>query len=165
VSSVVFVHGAGVREPYYSELLVEVRRGFATGRPDITVVPCSWGEHFGARLNAAGSSLPGVENGSVVPTATDGVEAIRDAGSDIRVWQALDIDPLLELRLLSWDNGRGGPRPPDTGALAKRLRALPGDVELAEELRGLGLTKAFESAVPFQTGPYRSTEVISMTFR
>ncbi|NEO65758.1 MAG: hypothetical protein F6J98_37330, partial [Moorea sp. SIO4G2] len=58
MTTLVFVHGTGVRQAAYEQTF-KIVEGFVTEqRPDITVVPCCWGGEFGSKLNAKGASIP-----------------------------------------------------------------------------------------------------------
>lgn len=93
VTSVVFVHGTGVRAASYDRTFERVRRGLARGRPDVRTVPCFWGADHGASLALGGASLP-------VRTKDRGL-AVDDVPADddpLSLWALLDADPLAELR-------------------------------------------------------------------
>ncbi|MFD8013354.1 hypothetical protein ACFV5C_24195, partial [Streptomyces sp. NPDC059762] len=104
MTTVLLVHGTGVREPGYSEGLERVRAGLGPARPDVTVTPCYWGGRAGSALRSGGLSVPGYGTGRDVadPGArgTDG-----GADEDVELWGLLYLDPLLELRLLAAESG------------------------------------------------------------
>ncbi|GAV44333.1 hypothetical protein [Streptomyces acidiscabies] len=110
MTSVVLVHGTGVREDGYASLFTLVSRQLAELERDLTPVPCFWGEEHGARLHLDGASLP-----------TRPREDIRLAS-----WGLLDADPLAELRLLAEEDER------DTDAYVP-----PRDLTPVEELAPL----------------------------
>jgi hypothetical protein len=87
MSTVVYVHGTGVREPRYSAGLERVTRLITGVRGDVCVVGCYWGERFGARLAAGGASVPDV-----------GRSRGTDQADEVAAWWLLYADPLIELR-------------------------------------------------------------------
>ncbi|MEU9124179.1 hypothetical protein AB0C96_30705 [Streptomyces sp. NPDC048506] len=97
MTSVVLVHGTGVRAPSYDKTFDRVSRGLAGVRPDVRTVPCFWGDAHGASLALDGASLPlrakdrgwGGEDAWDVPPAED---------DPLAVWALLEADPLAELR-------------------------------------------------------------------
>ncbi|MFJ2174043.1 hypothetical protein ACIOHE_14165 [Streptomyces sp. NPDC087851] len=89
MTSVVFVHGTGVREKAYERRFARVSRAFARVRPDIRVVRCFWGDAHGARLGLGGVSLPvrGKDRGF----------GADDTDDPLALWSLLEADPLAEL--------------------------------------------------------------------
>ncbi len=90
VTSVVFVHGIGVRQPSYDKTFERVTRGFARVRPDVRTVRCFWAEPHGARLGMDGASIP-------ARTADRGIGAAGPDDDPPAVWAVLQADPLAEL--------------------------------------------------------------------
>ncbi|WP_432838832.1 hypothetical protein [Dactylosporangium sp. CA-092794] len=90
MTSLVFVHGTGVRITSFEKTLALVTTGVRSRAP---VVPCYWGEPHGARLRLGGASIP------------DGVRhrGAGDEPDEVELWHLLELDPLLELRLLAGD--------------------------------------------------------------
>jgi hypothetical protein len=94
VTTVLFVHGTGVRRGYDDELRL-VTQHLQRRLPDITVAACHWAaEAVGLRadLHAEGVSIP------------SGRFARGDEGEEdevIQLWAALYADPLYELRALA----------------------------------------------------------------
>ena len=70
-ATVVFVHGTGVRGGHYVAEFDRVRSNIVGRRPDITVLPCRWGDQLGAQMHASGASVP-VEAGALreLPNST-----------------------------------------------------------------------------------------------
>ncbi|GAA2324395.1 hypothetical protein SVIO_041060 [Streptomyces violaceusniger] len=93
VTSVVFVHGTGVRAKSYEKSLARVVSGLGRVRAEIRVARCFWGEEHGASLGLGGASLP-------VRTKNRGVgdDGALDEDDPLAVWALLEADPLAELR-------------------------------------------------------------------
>lgn len=129
MTSVVFVHGTGVREDSYRKSYNRVARGLKRIRPDIRLVPCYWGDHHGAYLAFDGACFPEQDQDRALPTV--------DADDPLAVWALLERDPFAELELLADSAGEdddGGFVPGRTDpwdALANRLRTLT-EAALAE---------------------------------
>ncbi|MFI0778113.1 hypothetical protein [Streptomyces sp. NPDC021212] len=131
MTSVVFVHGTGVRATAYEKSLARVMSGLGRVRADIRVVRCFWGEHHGASLGLGGASVP-------VRAKSRGVggDDLLDEDDPLAVWALLEVDPLAELREFAEvaKARRGG------GA---RAGFAPGRQDpwqaVADRVRGLGL--------------------------
>ncbi|MFD4372129.1 hypothetical protein [Streptomyces sp. NPDC058486] len=150
MTTVLFVHGTGVREPGYSESLERVRAGLRQTRPDVTVTPCYWGGTVGSALRSGGLSVPGY--GTVRDAAgPDGPVTDGGADEDVELWGLLYLDPLLELRLLAADPAGAGELAPGAvppgEALAAAALALGRDAGLRELLDAAGIGEEFASAV------------------
>ncbi|MBC7268458.1 MAG: hypothetical protein H5T76_07000, partial [Streptomyces sp.] len=50
MTSVLFIHGTGVRAPDYAAALRTVRAGLGRIRPDVAVAECDWGSALGSYL-------------------------------------------------------------------------------------------------------------------
>ncbi|MFI0236011.1 hypothetical protein [Streptomyces sp. NPDC016845] len=94
MTSVLFIHGTGVRAPGYAEALRAVRAGLAGVRPDVTVAECDWGSALGSYLRADGASIPGY-----VPQ--DPARAPRPHDEERARWALLYVDPAAELHLFA----------------------------------------------------------------
>ena len=57
MSTAIFVHGTGVREPAFSKLFGRIQSQLRSRRPDLAVEPCYWGEAEGARLYCPSRAL------------------------------------------------------------------------------------------------------------
>ncbi|MFF8408372.1 hypothetical protein [Streptomyces omiyaensis] len=144
MTTVLFVHGTGVREPGYGASLERVREGFAAVRPDVVVAPCYWGGEAGSTLGSHGLSIPGYGSGRAVPSP-------EPDARDVEFWGLLYLDPLLELRLLASGSGprtelAPGARPAGE-ALASAALALAGDDVLRGLLDAAGIGGEFAAAV------------------
>ncbi|MEV8531917.1 hypothetical protein [Streptomyces sp. NPDC051211] len=91
MTAVVFVHGTGVRETGFSELIRRFGEGLSGSISGHTVVPYYWGTEHGARLAADGASLPAETDGASRSTPEP------DLDEETRLWELLYRDPLGEL--------------------------------------------------------------------
>ena len=94
MTTVIFVHGTSVREPKFSETFEIIKNQLQKELPDLKVIPCSWGNSLGAKLNADGASIPLYDE-------TKNSEGKNLIDEKIIRWQQLYQDPSYELRLLS----------------------------------------------------------------
>lgn len=146
MTTVLFVHGTGVREPGFTGTLELVREGLRPLRPEVAVTPCYWGESAGSALRSNGASVPGYGTGRGLPGAeADGLD------EDVEFWGLLYLDPLLELRLLTSESAARtelapGAVPPGE-ALSSAAQSLTGDARLRELLDSAGIGEDFPAAV------------------
>ncbi|MFE6228029.1 MULTISPECIES: hypothetical protein [unclassified Streptomyces] len=147
MTTVLFVHGTGVREPGYSESLERVRDGLRASRPEVTVTPCYWGGRAGSALRSGGLSVPGYGTGRdlTAPGAGGGAE-----DEEVELWGLLYLDPLLELRLLAAESGgrtelAPGALPPGE-ALSAAALSLGADAPLRDLLDAAGIGAEFTAA-------------------
>ncbi|GLV75164.1 hypothetical protein ACH4VS_10070 [Streptomyces hygroscopicus] len=93
MTSVVFVHGTGVRAKSYEKSFARVVNGLGRVRAEVRVVRCLWGEEHGASLGLDGASVP-------VRSKNRGVGGgeLLDEDDPLAVWALLEVDPLAELR-------------------------------------------------------------------
>ncbi|AZQ32313.1 hypothetical protein EJ357_01615 [Streptomyces cyaneochromogenes] len=101
MTSVVLVHGTGVREDGYTALFDRVSGHLSKLNRDLTLVRCFWGEEHGARLNRDGSSLPARPDKADARAPAPLTEDMRLAS-----WALLDADPFAELYLLAEEDER-----------------------------------------------------------
>ncbi len=145
MTAVLFVHGTGGREPLFSETLHTIERAIHRVRPDIQVMPCSWGEMYGARLHDNGASIPFYDTTRSLTSTLVEEEAL-----EIALWEQLYKDPLYELRLLSLMSGDvtryvpGQLRPGDI--LDERVRSLKPSNTLQAKLHEAGIATIFDQA-------------------
>ncbi|MFF7649184.1 hypothetical protein ACFZCY_04880 [Streptomyces sp. NPDC007983] len=97
MTSVVFVHGTGVRAKPYDKSLARVVKGLGRVRPDVRVVRCFWGEEHGASLGLGGASVPPRAKSRGVG-GDDLPGQVLDEDDPLAVWALLEVDPLAELR-------------------------------------------------------------------
>jgi hypothetical protein len=142
MSTVIFVHGTGVREPAFSKLFGRVRSELHSRRPELAVEPCYWGGEEGAQLWHGGASVPAYD------TTRDIVPGPGD--EELALWDLLYQDPLWELQTLAMAGPAGGELPPGQvppgDRLDARVQALEPSAELAAALAVAGLIDTFGSA-------------------
>jgi hypothetical protein len=130
MTTVIFVHGTGVREPAFTRLFDFVRRTLLDRLDRIEVMPCYWGGEAGARLWHQGRSVPDHDTTRTIDPETSIEEAL---------WSVLYQDPLWELRVLASDEGVGR-----NEFIPGRL--LPGE-EFDEMVRGLEVSDKLADAL------------------
>jgi len=86
MTTVLFIHGTGVRQKDYDSSLEQVETGLSGWSDKLQVVPCYWG-HLGAELFLDGASIPEY----TIPPDDEMI---------LTIWRNLYQDPLYELRLL-----------------------------------------------------------------
>jgi hypothetical protein len=145
MTTVIFVHGTGVREEAYEESFGKVAS--ALGRlAGMSLKRCYWG-HLGSELRAGGASVP--EYDSTRALDSDAA-AVTDDEYLVALWGILYEDPLYELRVLAVRGGEASDWVPGQlspgAALAQRgqvFEITPGPRSLLE--RG-GIFQEFERA-------------------
>jgi hypothetical protein len=95
MTSVVFVHGTGTREPAYTNTFNRIERKLQGVFPQVKAVPCYWGGELGARLHHDGASIPLYDS----TRATESL--LEEEDYEIALWEQLYRDPLYELRILA----------------------------------------------------------------
>ncbi|MEV4499185.1 alpha/beta fold hydrolase [Micromonospora arborensis] len=92
MTTLIFVHGTGVREKRYVEQYELIRTQAVVHWGDIDTRPCLWGDKLGVRIDAAAAAVPDYDlaGGSRLP-----IDGWRDER-----WILLEADPLYELRLI-----------------------------------------------------------------
>lgn len=156
VTTVLFVHGTGVRRVAYDASIKRFAAKLAAVRPDVVVARCYWGDDCGAKLNLRGVSIPtGDSTRALGPVASE----VQDT---IALWGLLYDDPLAELRLLSTSDTQPARElppnaPPPGRKLAADTRALAVDPTVAPLLSAAGLDAVFAAAVDtvLDSGPGR----------
>jgi hypothetical protein len=139
-TTLLFIHGTGVRQQAFDAALDIIRGEAAAELPGVTVRPCFWGERFGVRFHHGGRSIPDYD------TARGIVDA-EPADYEVTLWARLLEDPYFELRLrLFADVGAA-----ETGGPVPGSRALPGE-ELLADVEML----ARESPSPIRLAPLQS---------
>ncbi|MEU2253354.1 hypothetical protein [Nocardia xishanensis] len=142
MTTVLFVHGTGVRQTSYERRFDDVRAGIAAIRPRWSVRRCYWGDEHGARLHADGVTIPTVSARALG-------EPVEEPS--IVLWWALERDPFFELRILAEQDSVRSPFLPSSGVdgeqhLVGAARALP-DAALTALLTEVGLAHGFSDAV------------------
>ncbi|NER96139.1 MAG: hypothetical protein F6J86_20230, partial [Symploca sp. SIO1B1] len=142
MTTVVFIHGTGVRQPQYGQTLRQIEQKLQEQRPDVQIAPCFWGEDFGAKLHSQGASIPLFDT-----TLALGEE---EEEPELVLWEQLYRNPLYELQLLSV-------KPRDEGdtnffeespgeQLQSRLESLILSESLQAKLEEAGIAEVFDSA-------------------
>lgn len=145
MSTVVVVHGTGVRGAGSHALVDLVRARISAVRPEVAVIGCHWGDAAGARLHAGGISVPDYD-------ATRGLPAADMDGLDeVALWGLLYHDPLIELRVVAGALGNPGElaphEVPPAERVAQRLRILIRDRDVLDRIEAAGLAATVPSAV------------------
>ncbi|MBD2517636.1 alpha/beta hydrolase [Nostoc sp. FACHB-973] len=139
MTTVIFVHGTGIREREYNETFEIIEQKIHAQRPDIKVAPCLWGA-LGARFNENRASVP-LEDATLALSQGE-----EDA--DIVLWGQLYRDCLYELRLLSLKpikpRNPFGEKPGDI--LQSRVASLTPTSELEAKLQEAGIAEVFAEA-------------------
>ncbi|MEV5105906.1 hypothetical protein ACFQ7G_12225 [Streptomyces massasporeus] len=151
MTTVVFVHGTGVREPGFTALVGRVTAGLAAQRDGLQVVPYCWGAAHGAMLAAGGASLP--PRSGTTRALGEGPGG-PDVADETAAWAVLYADPYAELALAAAGSGPVVERPPGCEPPQQRARALlsavaaQGDVLAAEWGPGLAVAATDLAAHP-----------------
>lgn len=139
MTTVIFVHGTGIREREYNETFEVIEQKIHAQRPDIKVAPCLWGA-LGAKFNENRASVP-LEDATLALSPGE-----EDA--EIVLWEQLYRDPLYELRLFSLlpiESGNPfGEQPGDI--LQSRVASFTLTSELEANLQEAGIAEVFEEA-------------------
>lgn len=104
MTSILFIHGIGVRGSGLKAYLDPLRRGLQQIRPEMPVQALAWGDAVGGELLAGGISIPQGHPLQLVRTAiadstTSETESSRDP--QIQLWEILDSSPLMEIAALT----------------------------------------------------------------
>ncbi len=86
MTTVLFVHGTGVRQPGYDRALARFTVKLAKVRPASSVKACFWGAEHGARLNCDGVSIPSTG------TTGRGIDVEADREIAVALWGLLERD-------------------------------------------------------------------------
>ncbi|WP_298910761.1 hypothetical protein [uncultured Nostoc sp.] len=139
MTTVIFVHGTGIREREYNDTFKIIEQKIHAQRPDIKVAPCLWGA-LGAKFNDNRASVP-LEDATLALSQPE-----EDA--DIVLWGQLYRDPLYELWLLSLkpikSGNAFGKKPRDI--LQSRVASLTPTSQLEAKLQEAGIAEVFEQA-------------------
>ncbi|MEH2465911.1 hypothetical protein [Nostoc sp.] len=150
MTTVIFVHGTGIREREYNDIFEIIEQKIHAQRPDIKVAPCLWGA-LGANFNDNRASVP-LEDATLALSQPE-----EDA--DIVLWGQLYRDPLYELRLLSLkpikSGNAFGKKPRDI--LQSRVASLTPTSQLEAKLQEAGIAEVFEQAreAVIRSEPYK----------
>ncbi|MFF2731666.1 hypothetical protein ACFVS9_27630 [Streptomyces sp. NPDC058008] len=140
MTTVVFTHGTGVREPHLGTLLARIAAGLRDTAPGVAVLAYDWGGRYGARLAADGASIP-AGPGTGTSRSAEGPHGPDETDE----WARLYEDPSAELVTAA---AGAGPRvtPPGAAFPDERprslLRALAAEGEPRADALGPGLPEA-----------------------
>ncbi|MCX4965890.1 hypothetical protein OHA98_13780 [Streptomyces sp. NBC_00654] len=119
MTTVLFIHGTGVREPHLTGLLDRIARGLGTAAPGVPLAAYRWGERYGAALAAGGASIPsGPGTGTHRSAGGPG-----DPEDGTEAWARLYEDPTAELALAA-AGAAARVTPPGAAFPDERPRAL-----------------------------------------
>ena len=143
MTTVLFVHGTGVRNPGYEETFKLIEQKLQAARPDLKVERCLWGDSLETKLNAKGASIP-------LYDATLALDEGEKEEYSIVLWEQLYCDPFYELRVLSLkpvDESNGNPFGEQPGdELHARVERLSPSPELQTKLEQAGIASVFDEA-------------------
>jgi hypothetical protein len=149
MTTLVFVHGTGVRQPAYDAAFDRFAQRIIKIRSAYAVAQCYWGGSHGSRLNAAGVSIPSGKSHRGLGYPLLGSATDEDA--QVALWGLLERDPMFELRLLSAGNAAPQGLPPNAAPpgreLAAAARRLPASATVASQAAIAGLDGVFPDAV------------------
>lgn len=141
MTTVLFIHGTGVREPGFTRTLDRINAGLAKVRPGLHAQPCYWG-HKGAELAEIGAAFY-FDKARLKSDRGDGPGDLNEE-RQVALWDRLADDPFYEIRMRQFKKPpRGKPGP----SLKDRVLALLASDDLAAEVKSLGMASAFEAAV------------------
>src|SRR5437868_11652021 len=101
MSSIVFVHGTGVREKSYRKTFAMIQKRVSRHAPGCNLVECLWGDEFGVKLHLSGKSIPNYTG-----------KVSEDGNDKVLGWWTLYQDPYCELRSLAAEGGANQLAPP-----------------------------------------------------
>ncbi|MFG2410139.1 hypothetical protein [Streptomyces goshikiensis] len=155
MTTALFIHGTGVREPGFSDLYGRFTAGLREFAPDVRTASCYWGGELGARLGAGGLSVPytGGRSRGGPDGAAEAIGTADGPADGTELWADLYRDPLAELAAAAGsgaDSGPGGRAELPLGAAlpAERPRALLAalDGHVGDIARGAGLPAPYLAA-------------------
>ncbi len=152
MTTVIFIHGTGVREKDYLATFQQIEKVFGERKPDVKLVPCLWGEPLGTKLNAKGLSIP---------FDSQHINQVnKEEDENIKLWEALYKDPLYEIRIL------GFREPPEQSVLfgetpsekiESNLERLITSTEVQAKMEAFGVGEVFDSACQMITASDSNT--------
>ncbi|WP_030167929.1 MULTISPECIES: hypothetical protein [Actinomycetes] len=150
MTTIVFVHGTGVRGTGYSRVLESFQKNISVRAANVEVVPCEWGRHLGTSFAFGGASIPGRDDHRLAQRRVD-TEPDADTAARFAVLTAYPLHDLQFLALLTM-NRTGSPlMPPGVPAfpeeITAKLLALPGTGTLVRELNDRVLLPHFMVAL------------------
>lgn len=154
MTTVIFIHGISVREPQFSQTFKHIKAEFQNRLPQLRVIPCSWGDALGAKLNAHGASIP-------LYDTTRNSQDVPEKDENILRWNQLYQDSLYELRLLSLNTKEDddfNPNQEEAGEkIDEKVKELNPSDELQGKLKEGGIFDVFDLAYQnvISSTPYR----------
>lgn len=154
MTTMLFIHGTGVRAEGIDAYFDAVRAGVGRIRKSMPVLACRWGDEVGATLLADGVSIPGRHERREPPqprraSPPDGANLPgTEPEREVALWEALDAAPLLELQVLASQHPiPSAASSPSGRAMADRLgRAVGAGTPLHRALLATGLEHVAEAA-------------------
>ena len=144
MTTVIFVHGTGVRQREYEKTFKTIQTKIHEKRSDIKVIPCLWGDQLGTVLGANGESIPSYDETLALN------EPLESEDKEIVLWAYLYSNPLYELELLALKPGEDGSANPFEDSPGEELRLsvenLTIEGELTEKLTEAGIAGVFDEA-------------------
>ncbi|MUG96972.1 hypothetical protein F7734_33400 [Scytonema sp. UIC 10036] len=143
MTTVIFIHGTGVRGREYEETFKTIEKKIYAERPDVKIERCLWGDKLGTSLLASGASIPRYDE-------TLALDEEEEEDKEILRWKQLYCDPLYELRLLLLKPGEERSDNPFAESPLDELRSrvdnfTPSD-KLQAKLAEAGITEVFGEA-------------------
>jgi len=139
--SVIFVHGISVRRADYRPAFARIQEALDRRTSNVRLVPCLWGDDFGANLRGGGASIPRYRKAKRIEEQPSSLEE-QDR------WDLLTDDPFLELRLLALRPPATSPEfdprgtVPPSQLLEERIRSFSPSASLRGKLGEGGITDA-----------------------
>jgi hypothetical protein len=151
MTTLVFVHGTGVRQASFDQTFKQIQEQLRQRRQDITAQPCLWGQEYGAQLRQNGDSIPDYQatGGGATRGATD-EQSVSPAQYDRALWSLLYQDPLFELRTMASAPAARQELPPGRTApnetLRTRAQRLAPEAALKDRIDAAGIGDVFDTA-------------------
>ena len=143
MTTVIFIHGTGVRGHEYEETFKTIEKKIHAQRPDVKVERCLWGDKLGTSLLASGASIPRYDQ-------TLALDEEEEEDKEILRWNQLYHNPLYELQLLSLKPGENRYDNPFAESpldeFRSRVESLTPSGELQAKLSDVGIAEVFNEA-------------------
>ena len=144
MTSVLFVHGTGGRERAYLATFEYMEQELKKLRPNARLVRCLWGDPLGAKLNAAGASIPTYND------SQGGGADVSPEEAEVQLWKALYENPLYEIRVLALRSLQSQRTPPGklspAQELQRRIKSLSQAEDLRHQLTEIGIASFIDQA-------------------
>lgn len=166
MTTILYIHGTGVRGDGISAYVEQLSRGLQRIRPTSQVTAVPWGDLVGAELLADGISIPsGLPQQHLEPLSANALISDDTEDTQVRLWEILDTAPLVELDALLAQHGSTGLSPDERHArtLADRLgQGLEPGTALHQELVAAGLSGTAMAAATQLVASDQFTELAAM---